>query len=104
MKYLPVVGAIVMMIHVGLLLCGIELSVSEPVVITAITVLLLTISYALEFCWLHRLFILYAYIVMMCIYIQERVGFGVMLEPVRIGVFVTGGVLIGLLVNRRCCK
>lgn len=69
------------------------------------TCLLLTIlSIAYEFCFVHRLFILYNYIIGLCIEHQSRVGFGEWLLTARVVSLTIGLLLLFLFVKNNCWK
>lgn len=64
--------------------------------------LLTTLSIAYEFCFVHRLFILYNYVIGLCIEHQIRNGFGEWLLVARIASLIVGLFLIFLFIKNNC--
>ena len=60
------------------------------------------LSIAYEFCWVHRAFVLYDYLVSISIEHQIEVGFGDWLHPVRILKIVIGLFLFFVFVHNSC--
>lgn len=102
LKYIVVIGALIMYIHNILLINHTELkiadwSISLPILpyITAITW-----SYALDFCNIHRLCLTYICAMTYCIKFQAEIGFGEYLFPARMAMFVFGTlVFMGLFIH-----
>ena len=68
----------------------------------AIFFLLTVLSVAYEFCWVHRSFVLYCYVVSLCIEYQTRTGFGEWLLFARVASLVTGILLIIAFIENNC--
>lgn len=64
--------------------------------------LLTILSIAYEFCWVHRSFVIYCYIVSLCIEYQTRTGFGEWLLPARIASLIVGVLLIVAFIENNC--
>lgn len=101
-KYFPLFTSAVMVIHILLLLFGINSGFAETFCgVTIITCLIAYfLSKGLGFCNLHRLFINYTCLVFLCIQFQDWIGFGIYLTPMRILMFLFGiGIFIYLIHN-----
>ena len=70
----------------------------------AIFFLLTVLSIAYEFCWVHRSFVLYCYLVSLCIEYQVRTGFGDWLPVARVTSLVIGVVLLLLFIKNNCWR
>lgn len=89
-----------------------NLIVPEPIYIVgyvvkysfAIFFLLTVLSISYEFCWVHRCFIFYDYLVSLCIEYQTRSGFGELLIPARITSLVIGVLLIIAFIENNCWR
>lgn len=69
------------------------------------TFFLMTIlSIAYEFCWVHRAFVLYNYIIGLCIEHQLRTGFGEWLTTARYTSLAVGIVLIFFFIKNDCWR
>ena len=98
----PFVMGFASMIHCGLLVFGIKVSLTEYVCCTFFTacVILLPMSIAFKFCRLHRLFILYTLATNLCIGFEMMIGFGMTRPYMRLAMFIIGIVLHALLSTR----
>lgn len=94
-KYFPIIGALCMLIHCILLLIGIESSIFHFTFGFSIvgSLLLLLASYVLNFCALHRLFIIYDFIMEFCINYENYFGFGIYLLSARFLMALIGIIL-----------
>ena len=70
----------------------------------AIFFLLTVLSIAYEFCWVHRSFVLYCYLVSLCIEYQIRTGFGEWLLAARITSLVIGLLLLVFFIQNNCWR
>ena len=70
----------------------------------AIFFLLTVLSISYEFCWVHRCFVLYDYLISLCIEYQTRSGFGEWLIPARITSLVIGVLLIIAFIENNCWR
>lgn len=110
-KYMPIIGAAVMVIHTGFLLCGIDLNLADNIATmqTLPAVTMLFVSHAFGFCWLHKSFTVYDLLVSLCIDYQREIGFASTMIEHRLGAFTTGIVLFTILFShwrayiRYCC-
>lgn len=66
--------------------------------------LLTILSIAYEFCFVHRLFILYNYIIGLCIEHQLRIGFGEWITAARVVSLTVGVLLLFLFVKNNCWR
>lgn len=91
----PTVGAFLMVGHCFTLLLGLKWHFASGMVKYAALwfVLLIVLSYAYQFCWVHRAFCVYNWIVSLCIDYQRNFGFGVFLTPMRV-IMLLGGIWI----------
>ena len=111
-KYIPIIMFLLMFIHIGLLLMEINLGIADTIVGCAIipSLLILSISKLLKFCWLHKSLTIYSLIVDLCINWEKYIGFGSLLYPLRILIFSIGIILLCLLLsklrsyNTKCIK
>lgn len=101
-RLLPFVMGFASMLHCGLLVFGIKVSLTENVCCTFFTacVILLPMSIAFKFCRLHRLFILYSLATNLCIGFEITIGFGMTRTYMRLAMFIIGIVLHAILSTR----
>ena len=76
-KLIPVLMFLTMWIHTGLLLLNINIPIAVTVAGSAIfpSILILSISRMLKFCWLHKSLVIYSLAVDLCINYQRYIGF-----------------------------
>lgn len=103
LKYVPIICAFLMLLHIVTLIIGVTLCIAELMVITIVTIMVLTWSYLFKFCLTHRLASLYTIIVLWCCYYQRFIGFGEYLEFLRIA-FLYFGILLFILITFKCVK
>lgn len=94
LKYIPIISAMVMLLHVGLLLCGIKVCFAQLTVLTLVTIMVIYWSYVLKFCLLHVCSSLYTILILWCCYIQAYIGFGIYLPVARLTTFSLGIILL----------
>lgn len=94
LKYIPVVCAVAMFLHVVLLLCGIKVCVSQLTVLTLVTLMVIYWSCTLKFCLMHICSSLYTIMILWCCYIEAYIGFGEYLDIARLMSFSLGMVLL----------
>jgi len=106
LKYAPMVASLVMCLHVGLLLVGIDTETADYTFSLPLFPWLVCMlwSKAFGFCTMHRHCITYVMAITYCIKYQEDYGFGGMLTMARLIAFVLGIAIIVtfLLVSKRC--
>lgn len=92
LKYIPIITAFMMLVHVFLLIVGKPSFIAES--LAGVTLLPSLIIYffsnALHFCWLHKCFTLYTLVTDVCIKTQRYIGFGISVEFLRIVMFLIG--------------
>lgn len=94
-KYIPVICALLLTLHVGLLLIGIQEAVTVGVAAVLLVLLLVLLSIKFHFCILHKMLILYMAVCTLCICIQRMNGFEhQILKPVRLVLFALGIALL----------
>lgn len=102
----PTAGAFFMTCHCAMLLSGwrvlfapftFKFGISWLVLITALSI-------AFEFCWVHRAFCLYNYLISSCIDYQNDVGFGDYLTIARLIALLLGVLLFIAFAKHRCWK
>ena len=103
LKYIPIISAFLMFLHVVFLECGITLCIAELSVLTLVTLMVLLWSIVFKFCIMHILSSFYTIIVLWCCYIQRFIGFGNILESIRISVLYLG-IFIFLLLGYKHVK
>lgn len=105
LKWLPIAAMLLLVIHVALLILGVTEGWSEYVCQVGLfsVLLLIAASLALKFCIVHRLCIVYNYVVSCCINYEQQYGFGEWRSLARLLVLVVGIVLVILFV-RICLK
>lgn len=93
-KYLPIFGDFIYVLFLALLIIGIRVNFSGFLVGTSLmgAIILIAASYAFEFCYLHRLFIMHGFAVTFCINYQAAIanGFGHYLTPLRWTLLISG--------------
>lgn len=100
MRDMVPVFALVMCLHCGLLLCGIDNAVCEVVLGLLVFHVLWYSSKRIGLCSLHRLGLLYGYSVFFCCSFQRAVGFGPLLMPMRWLMFVLGIAVTAMFAKR----
>lgn len=97
-KVIPVFMFIIMWLHVGLLLFNINGPCADTIAGSALfpSIIILSISEMLNFCWLHKSMTIYSLVVDIFINYERYIGFGVLLLPLRILSFVSG-IIVALL-------
>lgn len=111
-KYVPIVMFLIMWIHTGLLIVGVNGPCADTIAGSAIipSLLILAISRLFRFCWLHKLFTMYSLSVDLCINYERLIGFGLLLQPIRSLLFIIGTFLFILLIvkfnkyRKKCCS
>lgn len=111
-KYVPIVMFLIMWIHTGLLIVGVNGPCADTIAGSAIipSLLILAISKLFRFCWLHKLFTMYSLSVDLCINYERLIGFGMLLQPLRSLFFIIGTFLFILLIvkfnkyRKKCCS
>lgn len=103
LKYVPIVCAFLMLLHVITLILGITLCIAELTVLTLVTIMVVVWSIIFKFCLTHRLASIYTIAVLWCCYIQRFIGFGNYLEFLRIS-FLYFGILLFILIGFKYVK
>lgn len=96
LKYIVVIGGLIMYLHNILLLTNDALLIADWTISLPILpyIVAITWSKAFEFCNIHRAFLTYICIMTYCIKFETVVGFGKLLMPARILMFIFGSILI----------
>src|SRR5574344_247686 len=110
-KYIPIIMFLIMWFHTGLLILGINGPCADTIAGSAIipSILIFSISHIFKFCYIHKLLTIYSLAIDLCINFQRYIGFGSMIEEVRIIIFVIGTILFFLLLVKfnkyryKCC-
>lgn len=110
-KLIPIIMFFIMWIHTGLLIIGINGPCADTIAGSAIipSILILAISSLFKFCWLHKAFTIYSLCVDLSINYERLIGFGPILQSLRVAIFILGIVLFILLIvkfkkyKERCC-
>ena len=102
--FLPVFGALWFIANVSM-----QITIGESYLFGLVFkhafmwMLLITIlSIAYEFCWVHRAFVLYDYLVSISIEHQIEVGFDEWLYPIRVTKIVIGLLLFFVFIHNNC--
>ena len=110
-KYIPIIMFLIMWIHTGLLILGINGPCADVIAGSAIipSILIFSMSHIFKFCYIHKLLTIYALAVDLCINFQRLIGFGYLVEELRILMFIIGTILFFLLLLKfkkyryKCC-
>ena len=110
-KYIPILMFLIMWIHTGLLILGINGPCADTIAGSAIipSILIFSMSHLFKFCYIHKLLTIYSLTVDLCINFQRYVGFGYTLNIFRIIIFILGTILFFLLLFKfkkyryKCC-
>ena len=110
-KYIPIIMFLIMWIHTGLLILGINGPCADVIAGSAIipSILIFSMSNLFKFCYIHKLLTIYSLAVDLCINFQRYVGFGYPLNTFRIIMFILGTILFFLLLFKfekyryKCC-
>ena len=102
-QFSPPIGAGLMMCHTASLLCGCVWTIASVIARSALLVfaLMVVLSVAFGFCWIHRAFCGYNFLVNACIEYEKLFGFGTLLTPARWFVLALGAVLFFLYFRRK---
>ena len=98
-KYIPIIMFLIMWLHTGLLIFGINGPCTDTVAGSDIipSILIFSMSNLFKFCYIHKLLTIYALAVDLCINFQRLIGFGDLIEEFRILMFIIGTILFFLL-------
>ena len=110
-KYIPIIMFLIIWIHTGLLILGINGPCADTIAGSAIipSILIFSMSNLFKFCYIHKLLTIYALVVNLCINFHRLVGFGYLVEEFRILMFIIGTILFFLLLLKfkkyryKCC-
>ena len=110
-KYVPIIMFLIMWIHTGFLLMGINGVIADRVAGCAIipSILIFSMSHVFKFCYIHRALTIYSLITDLCINFERYFGFGCMRDSIRIIMFSIGLILFLLLLFKfkqyqsKCC-
>ena len=110
-KYIPIIMFLIMWIHTGLLIFGINGTCAHTIAGSAIipSILIFSMSHLFKFCYIHKLLTIYALAVDLCINFQRLIGFRYIVEELRILMFIIGTILFFLLLLKfkkyryKCC-
>ena len=110
-KYIPIIMFLIMWIHTGLLILGIDGPCADTIAGSAIipSILIFSMSHIFKFCYIHKLLIIYSLAVDLCINFHRLIGFGYLVEELRILMFIIGTILFFLLLLKfkkyryKCC-
>lgn len=110
-KYIPIIMFLIMWIHTGLLMFGINGAIADTVAGCAVipSILIFSMSHVFKFCYIHKLLTIYSLTTDLCINFQRYIGFGCLAEGFRITMFAIGAILFLLLLlkfnqyRKKCC-
>ena len=110
-KYIPVIMFLIMWIHIGLLILGINGPCADVIAGSAIipSILIFSMSNLFKFCYIHKLLTVYSLTVDLCINFHRLIGFDSLVEELRILMFIIGTILFFLLLLKfkkyryKCC-
>lgn len=110
-KYIPIIMFLIMWIHTGLLILGINGPCADTIAGSAIipSILIFSMSHLFKFCYIHKLLTIYSLAVDLCINFQRYIGFRNIIEEMRFIMFILGTILFFLLLFKfkkyryRCC-
>ena len=110
-KYIPIIMFLIMWIHTGLLILGINGPCADTIAGSAIipSILIFSMSHIFKFCYIHKLLTVYSLAVDLCINFQRLIGFGYLVEEFRMLMFIIGIILFFLLLLKfkkyryKCC-
>lgn len=111
LKYIPVLMFIIMLIHTGFLIFGVNGPFADTIAGSAVipSILILAISNMFKFCYLHKLLTLYSLSIDLCMNFQRYIGFGIYLNFVKYIMFIFGIIILCILIFKfnkyktNCC-
>lgn len=111
LKYIPVMMFIIMWIHTGLLIFGINGPFADTIAGSALipSILILTISKLFKFCYLHKILTFYSLCIDLCMNFNRYIGFGKSVQEIRVLMFSIGIVIFIILLlkfdsyKNKCC-
>lgn len=110
-KYIPIIMFLIMWIHTGLLILGINGPCADTIAGSAIipSILIFSMSHIFKFCYIHKALTIYSLAIDLCINFQRHIGFGCTLNIFRTIMFIIGTILFFLLLVKfnkyryKCC-
>lgn len=110
-KYIPIIMFLIMWIHTGLLILGINGPCADTIAGSAIipSILIFSMSHIFKFCYIHKALTIYSLAIDLCINFQRYIGFGCTLNIFRTIMFIIGTILFFLLLVKfnkyryKCC-
>ena len=110
-KYIPIIMFLIMWLHTGLLILGINGPCADTIAGSAIipSILIFSMPHIFKFCYIHKLLTVYSLAIDLCINFQRYIGFGCTLNIVRTIMFIIGTILFFLLLVKfnkyryKCC-
>ena len=111
LKYIPVLMFVIMLMHTGFLIFGLNGPCADTIAGSAVipSILILAISNMFKFCYLHKLLTLYSLSIDLCMNFQRYIGFGIYLHFVRYIMFIFGIIILCILIFKfnkyktNCC-
>lgn len=111
LKYIPVLMFVIMLMHTGFLIFGLNGPCADTIAGSAVisSILILAISNMFKFCYLHKLLTLYSLSVDLCMNFQRYIGFGIYLNFARYIMFIFGIIILCILIFKfnkyktNCC-
>lgn len=111
LKYTPIIMFLIMWVHTGLSVFGINGPCADIIAGSAIipSILILTISNLFKFCYLHKMLTIYSLCIDLCINFNRYIGFGNYLQYIRFIMFYIGIIILTILVlkfnnyKEKCC-
>lgn len=98
LKYVPVISALFMLLHVITLMYGHCVCIYELSTISIVSIMIIVWSHIFKFCIIHKIASLYVVAVLWCCYIQRFIGFGKYVDFIRES-FIYIGVSIFTAIN-----
>ena len=111
LKYIPVLMFVIMLMHTGFLIFGLNGPCADTIAGSAVipSILILAISNMFKFCYLHKLLTLYSLSIDLYMNFQRYIGFGIYLHFVRYIMFIFGIIILCILIFKfnkyktNCC-
>lgn len=103
LKYYVVCSSLIMTIHCLLMLLGIDTWVIGLFIGLSLGgfISLFITSFILGYCWLYRNFLIHQFLVSSCMTWHIHIGFGYLLYPFVLIMFMYGFILLCILMSRR---
>ena len=94
LKYVPIICMLLMLLHIIFSLLGFNLCISEMLILTLCSIMVLVWTHCFKFCLIHKLYTIYVLVGLWLMTIHKFIGLGELLEFFRISMLYLGFILL----------